>query len=149
MTRKSCSKCGIEKNLSDFAVARDRKSGRYSQCKICRREAAALRYQDPEIASRRIRDKSRADRTTQLINEKKATGCELCDEKEVVCLDLHHRDPTQKDFQLSNSRNMSEDRIRRELEKCAVLCANHHRKLHAGLVTLGVSSGDDAALAPR
>lgn len=53
------------------------------------------------------------------------------------CYDFHHIDSSQKDFAIS-SINTNGARtwlqIRDELRKCALLCANCHRKYHNGLV---------------
>ncbi len=35
---KVCSKCKQEKSFNDFAIARDKKDGKSSQCRICSRE---------------------------------------------------------------------------------------------------------------
>jgi hypothetical protein len=56
-----------------------------------------------------------------------------------VCLDFHHADPAEKDIdpaQAVSLKGWSIDRIRAEIAKCAVLCANCHRKAHAGRLTL-------------
>lgn len=51
-------------------------------------------------------------------------------------LDFHHIDPTQKDFVISRATYKKFDLVRNELDKCALLCANHHREVHAGLINL-------------
>lgn len=53
----------------------------------------------------------------------------LCGEKDVACLDFHHlRD---KEFNIANEiKNLSIDNLKKEIDKCIVLCANCHRKLH-------------------
>jgi len=46
--------------------------------------------------------------------------------------DFHHLDPTQKDFEISSfKRKKLTDRLKQELDKCAILCANCHRIRHA------------------
>jgi len=62
--------------------------------------------------------------------------CEICGEKEPICLEFHHKDGENKDFNLGDvkSRGWGKERIKKELEKCRVLCANCHRKIHAGLI---------------
>lgn len=64
--------------------------------------------------------------------------CIYCNEREMVCLDFHHLDQTQKDKSLGWARNQGwgKERIRKEIEKCIVLCSNCHRKLHAGVIKL-------------
>jgi hypothetical protein len=60
--------------------------------------------------------------------------CSKCGEKDRVCLDFHHLDPTSKDYNVSwLLRYGSKKKIIAEVQKCIVLCANCHRKLHASL----------------
>lgn len=75
----------------------------------------------------------------QIINDAKATGCSLCPEKELVCLDFHHRDPSQKDFNLADNRTSNVELMLQEIDKCVLVCSNCHRKIHAGIIQLGVS----------
>jgi len=58
--------------------------------------------------------------------------CEICGESHPACLDFHHKDSSQKLYELSRlcSRGVSIQSIKNEIEKCSVLCANCHRKLH-------------------
>lgn len=63
--------------------------------------------------------------------------CAVCSESETVCLDLHHKDPTQKDFSISaKAKSTSWKKLQLEIDKCVVLCSNCHRKVHAGLIQL-------------
>lgn len=73
-----------------------------------------------------------------LIGAAKSAGCHFCDEMEPVCLDFHHRNSAEKSFNLSNSGNkgISVAEVATEIAKCVVVCANCHRKLHAGLLSL-------------
>ena len=63
---------------------------------------------------------------------KKTLSCKDCKENHPACLDFHHRDATQKDRAVSKMiRNgCSKEKILQEIDKCDVLCANCHRKLH-------------------
>lgn len=63
---------------------------------------------------------------------KQGASCELCGEKHPAVLQFHHRDPKSKALNVSEAahRGWSLDRIRQEVAKCAVLCANCHAKLH-------------------
>lgn len=46
-------------------------------------------------------------------------------------LEFHHRDPSQKDFNVSlKGHSRSWERVKREIEKCDLLCANCHREKH-------------------
>src|SRR5205807_6393049 len=57
---------------------------------------------------------------------KAANGCALCGEGEPVCLEFHHLDPKEKDFEIGTYLRYHprwEDVVR-EMRKCAVLCFN-------------------------
>lgn len=54
-----------------------------------------------------------------------------CGEDDPRCLDFHHRDPDTKSFGVAGFRGSALGPLQREIEKCDVLCANCHRKLHA------------------
>lgn len=58
--------------------------------------------------------------------------CEFCGEDHIACLDFHHRDPSEKDFNISTAvvNGYGINRIMQEIAKCSILCANCHRKLH-------------------
>ena len=45
-------------------------------------------------------------------------------------LEFHHLEPTEKEFSISQVRNLSEARIEKELKKCILVCANCHREIH-------------------
>ena len=45
-------------------------------------------------------------------------------------LEFHHVNPAEKEFTISAGYNMSWQKIKHELDKCVLLCANCHRELH-------------------
>jgi hypothetical protein len=55
--------------------------------------------------------------------------------KSIAALDFHHKDPSEKDFQISSGKYRRWELIRPELDKCVLLCANCHREVHADLRT--------------
>ena len=67
--------------------------------------------------------------------EYKGGRCENCGyDRCLDALEFHHKDPTQKDFSISSKGyTRSWDRVKKELDKCTILCANCHRELHAKL----------------
>lgn len=56
-----------------------------------------------------------------------------CGENHPACMDFHHRDPSTKTASVSNlvRCGSSKARIKAEIAKCDVMCANCHRKFHA------------------
>jgi len=60
-------------------------------------------------------------------------SCIKCGENRIICLDFHHRDPNEKEGNLSFIiYSWSKKRILAEIAKCDVLCANCHRVEHEG-----------------
>jgi len=97
-------------------------------------------YRVPENGDK-IRNKNaerKREIKTWLRELKNTMECEACGEKEPICLDFHHEDEKNKEHNISNmiKKGFSKNRIMEEIEKCVVLCANCHRKYHAGLITL-------------
>jgi hypothetical protein len=90
------------------------------------------RYQNPEYrealreSNRRVRQKTRE----WLRDYKSRLSCIKCGESHPGCLDFHHKDPTQKDRAISQRSSWSIKKLKAEIEKCEVLCANCHRKEH-------------------
>ncbi len=63
--------------------------------------------------------------------EYKGGACERCSyNKFPGALDLHHIDPTNKSFALGKSGySQSWEKIKAELDKCILVCANCHREI--------------------
>ena len=63
---------------------------------------------------------------------KEGQKCLYCTESHPACLDYHHRDATEKKFNISDSptRGYSKETILLEIAKCDLVCSNCHRKLH-------------------
>lgn len=59
-------------------------------------------------------------------------GCSRCTERDPICLDFHHVDPSKKDKSVSDlvRHRATVKKITIEMEKCILLCANCHRKEH-------------------
>lgn len=76
--------------------------------------------------------RNKIDRRNWFRELKLAFVCQICGEQDAVCLDFHHRDPTEKDISVGDaaSRGWSKERVLAEMAKCDVLCANCHRKHH-------------------
>lgn len=68
---------------------------------------------------------------------KEGLACIKCGEKRFPCLDFHHRDPKEKEHQMSRLfKSGSKATILKEMAKCDVLCRNchalHHWEEHHG-----------------
>ena len=139
---KSCSKCQTEKPESEFPL----NGGRLrSQCKACVAERSRQwRLEHPGYATQYMREyikanyaqmKERMDEKRREIAEwKRARGCTVCGESEPWVLDMHHLDADTKERNPAASATLST--FLREADKCVLVCANCHRKIHAGVLRL-------------
>ncbi len=134
--KKKCGTCKREKNTSDFRKDRTQPDELQYQCKVCARLKDRSNYTEKYYTKYRPIQNARITENIKGINLYKSSGCIVCKETELSCLDLHHTDPEQKDFTISDARTLSWKRIESELQKCAVLCRNCHAKFHAGVITL-------------
>jgi len=110
---KACSKCKIDKPLSEFNASS-------TSCKPCTRSYDTSRRRTFKVQCVRY----------------KGRKCEHCGyDKCLGALEFHHIDPSEKDFSISNatSRKGLTPEIKKELDKCLLLCANCHREEHESL----------------
>lgn len=70
--------------------------------------------------------------------EYKGSKCQICGYSRYQgALDLHHIDPSKKDFSLGHKGyTRSWEKIKDELDKCALLCATCHREVEGGITQL-------------
>lgn len=62
----------------------------------------------------------------------KGGKCVQCGyDEHYAALDFHHRNPEEKDVSWNKLRLRSWDKIKLELDKCDLLCANCHRIIHS------------------
>jgi hypothetical protein len=70
-------------------------------------------------------------RTKLKLIEYKGGKCEKCGYNKPFpsCYDFHHLDPTQKEFNISG-RTKKLETLKREADKCMLLCRNCHSEIH-------------------
>lgn len=134
MSEKTCSVCGLTKDEDEFNWKVKAKGRRNTKCRSCEkewkkqyvRENKERLYLDAEIRKLRVNE--------WLINHKSSLECETCGENHPACLEFHHVNPDEKEHEISKmvARGFSMKAILREIEKCKILCANCHHKLHNG-----------------
>lgn len=67
------------------------------------------------------------------VNSRKGClSCERCGENDPICLDFHHKNPSEKEITIGHAvaHGWSIERLEAEIAKCEVVCANCHRKIH-------------------
>lgn len=110
---KFCSKCGIKKLLNEFY--KRRKTNLHSWCKKCLNK-------DSKVRQKQIKEQAVAY---------KGGSCFICGLIDDICVyDFHHRDSTKKGYGIATRGLKNFEFHKTELDKCDLLCANCHRKVH-------------------
>lgn len=127
---KQCFKCKQNKDYIYFSKNKSKKDGYCNQCKKCQKI-----YHDKHYLNNKSdylnRNKDNKLLIKQFIIEfKKDKSCIKCGESHPACLQFHHRDKNNKKFEISHSHSYTITTILKEIEKCDILCANCHFKLH-------------------
>lgn len=113
---KICSKCGLEKPITEFHKNGFNSKGEQKYrgyCKTCANKLETARYH-----------KKKAFIDAQKI------CCEKCGDSRTYILDYHHRNPEDKEFTIGRLKKGAEQVLQNEINKCVVLCANCHREFH-------------------
>jgi hypothetical protein len=111
--RRECNMCRQFKLLSEF---RKSKTGRVCvNCNDC--------------------DKIRISTYNRTLKQKAVDylggKCSVCGYNRCMrSLVFHHKDPTQKEFSLARRKCLNWEDTKKELDKCALLCANCHGEIH-------------------
>jgi predicted HNH restriction endonuclease len=111
-----CKKCGEEKPLESFKEHKQCKHGREYTCTAC--------------TTNRLSDRRRAKKRRAI--EYLGGACNHCGGVfHPAVYDFHHIDPTEKEADPGSLMGRKWERIKQELDKCLLLCANCHRMEHA------------------
>jgi len=70
--------------------------------------------------------------------EYKGGCCQVCGyDKYQGALEFHHKDPSEKDFSLSSKGHCKAwVKVKKELDKCVLVCSNCHREIHARIIKI-------------
>lgn len=112
-THKQCPKCLEIKELKEFNIRPNGNITSYcSKCNNDNRYSILKRHK------------------LQIISEL-GNCCVKCGyNKNTSALEFHHIDPDHKDFHFGNSKTTNINKLRKEIEKCILVCANCHREIH-------------------
>ena len=129
---KICTRCKKEFPIEVFKIKNKYNGLRVAECpecnKLSKRECYHKHFEENKEKFRSKNKEFRKNRN-EFVNQKKSSGCIICEEKNVSCLDFHHID--NKKYNISSKKSdISIPEIEKEIDKCVILCANCHRKLH-------------------
>lgn len=129
---KTCSKCNVEKDFSDFRTNKTKKDGFQHYCKVCDKEAQRNWYQKNKqrlIAKAKIKNISfRENIQKYLLEILNKSSCIKCGETDILVLEFDHLHSKEFDISQSANKYKSFSEIEQEIKKCQILCANCHRK---------------------
>jgi superfamily II DNA helicase RecQ len=149
---KTCCVCHKKLPASPEYFYRDkgRRDGLMSRCKLCdnQRHTMYKKTDRGREANRRaqkkfrkknrnkdyiLRSRKRQERRyKEVLLTLKEPGCSLCGYNECAeALDFHHINPSNKEKCVNRFSTLT--KLRNEASKCAIVCANCHREIHAGV----------------
>lgn len=78
-----------------------------------------------------LRMKTAKQKTKIKAVEYKGGKCMKCGYSKCIrALDFHHNNPEEKDFSISSYKTYAWDKVKKELDKCVLVCSNCHREIH-------------------
>lgn len=133
---KVCTKCGLLKDESEFCKNKQTKDGLACHCKECNSKRALEHYYtvvkpNPDYINKRKKyNQMRRIKRIKTLDDYK-TQCVKCGESRPWVIAFHHIDPSEKSFNFAESfRDVSEQRLAEEVNKCVCLCHNCHFDFH-------------------
>lgn len=119
--------------MDSFPAKKRAKDGHAPWCRDCFKANWRRRYyerhEDYRDKHNRSRNKIRCENARKVFEYLSRNNCVNCGESDPVVLEFDHRERNEKVESISNLiRNSSWERIKSEIEKCDVLCANCHRR---------------------
>lgn len=130
MEKRICSKCNKEKPIDEFLFRNKKKKQYHSACGVCYKKQRKIAYEKNKVyyltKNKRLKNRNRE----WLLEHKKNESCYCCGENDIAVLDFHHIKQKTKEVSKMVSNTASIDTIKKEINKCVVLCSNCHRKIH-------------------
>ncbi len=127
METKKCVYCKETKDIEQFHT-KGKENRRNSWCKLCVYESQRNRWRD------------RKRKAVELLGGR----CSICGyNKNLSCLDFHHVNPSEKEFDWKKLRLKKWEDIITEIKKCICVCRNCHGEIHNPTHSLTTSNGND------
>ena len=131
---KKCQICKLDLPEDDihFASRHDRGKKQFqSNCRECQKKYRKEHYLNNKEKYIKKAKTYRETFTEWIVNYKKNLKCEICNEDRYWVLDFHHKDPKEKDTEISVLiKNCNKKKLLDEISKCMIVCSNCHRDLH-------------------
>ena len=116
---RTCKCCRTKLELNDSNFYKRKTGGFHYRCKSCLNTGTKIAQQTNKIKAIQY----------------KGGKCVSCGySKCLAALEFHHINPAAKDFSLASHKTYNFEKLKKELDKCVLLCCLCHREFHAGLL---------------
>ena len=128
---KKCITCEEVLPLDNFGICKRNTDGYNNKCKKCKRKYDNKYYNNKSEKEKNRKYQLQKDRLTEIrkfifdyLSDKKCK----CGESHIATLDFHHIGEKSFNISCGVRAGLSLDKIKKEIEKCVIMCANCHRK---------------------
>ena len=134
MSTKACSQCKEILPFSSFAYKNKTKGKLTAHCRACQKKYARKHYSEntEKIKKRAYTQKKQARQRNKeyIFQYLLAHPCVDCGESDPIVLEFDHQDPSVKSCNIGDAahRAHSVEKLKSEIEKCDVRCANCHKR---------------------
>ena len=129
---KTCNNCGEQKPKTEFNKKKDRADGLQQICRSCERKRNRAYYSKNK---KRMKKQIHESKNKRILGNKQEVfeylmehPCVDCGETDPRVLDFDHLTDKERNISQMLSEGSGISKIREEIDKCAVRCANCHRR---------------------
>lgn len=134
--RKYCFECSPFGQYNTRKVHPTQNKSVINICRICEKVYPAGHQQHKSICNACRVTLSRQNKKIKAV-EYMGGKCIICNyDKCISALHFHHIDPNEKEFGFSSNLTKSFDILKKELDKCIMVCSNCHCEIHSGMVDI-------------
>jgi hypothetical protein len=123
---KFCSRCKTEKSESEFNKHAGKPDGLQPFCKLCHRTSSS--YENTRVTALEWQRKRRDENRTFVWEYLSTHPCVDCGETDIVVLEFDHMENKKAVLSVLVCSTAGLKRIKDEIAKCLVRCANCHRR---------------------
>lgn len=126
---KPCSSCGRLLPLTEFSINETKRDGRNGVCRACQKVISRASYLRNKRGVLQRKAERRRERTRAMLDHLRTHPCMDCGEADPVVLEFDHVSGEKiMDVSRMARHGVSERKLRAEMEKCEIRCANCHRR---------------------
>jgi hypothetical protein len=126
---KNCNDCETEKPLEAFNWRSKAKGTKQPYCRDCQRKRNTSDYRKHREAYNANRKRYRQSMVDFIWEQKQGKICseEGCEVSNPIMLEFDHLGDKEFNLGSAPTKGYSRERVLREIAKCEIVCANHHR----------------------